>query len=355
MKKILLLLIFILSSFSLFSCDKTEETPFQTSYKEIFSHFEKKQYLFDTCDTKTYSKKLNDDYQYYLTYNSDLSYNLSIYKMQNIYTYTYNDTFGDIFIIDNVFYFIHFSYSNDVFSTDSLVISSFVDNELIDIFSINSVQAGYVKLIKENDYFYLFYFNSMTNFLCLSQISLEFDLVQSKIISKASYIRSLYIISSSEFYFVDGTTIYYYINKSEDFLEDNKTIKFIASEVTYIYPRDNKLYLYEVKATSYVINTNLILRESLVKHEDDEFNINTREIYNVSYNFRKFDYFCYKNKIFYIFKEFLGIIEYDIVTGIFYGYCNPYEDVENFEFKNDTLFLKLSNKKCYYKLDLLNI
>lgn len=353
MKKVLFVLIFIIASFSLFSCnDPSDDTPFQTSYKEIFTHFEKKQYYFNTTNEETYSKTINDKYRYELTYDSSLDYIITLHDSSSIYKANFEGTFGDIFLIENTLYLVRFIYGDDLSTSDSLIISVYENNEFIDIFKIKSVQDGYVRFIKEDDYFYLFYFNSMSNFLCLTRIASDFTDSSSKLICKASYIRNMYIISSNEFYFIDGTTTYYY---NDDFESEDNNIKYIASEMTYLYNRNDLLYLYEIKATNYVINTNLILRESLVTKNADEFNVLTKEIYNVSYNFRKFDYICYNDRVIFIFKEFLGIIEYNLVSGMFYGYCNPYENVESFMYKNDTLLLKISNKKCYYKLNLSTI
>ena len=353
MKKVLLVLIFIIASFSLFSCDDSnDDTPFQTPYKEIFNHFEKKQYYFNSTKEEIYSKTINERYRYELTYDSSLNYVITLHDSSSIYKTKYEGTFGDILLIENTLYLIRYIYGDDLSTSDSLIISAYRNNEFVDIFKLKSIQDGYVRFIKEDDYFYLFYFNSMSSFLCLTRITSDFSNSSTKLICKASYIRNMYIISSNEFYFIDGTTTYYY---KEDFESEDNNIKYIATEMTYLYYRNDLLYLYEIKATNYVINTNLILRESLVTSNDEEFNVLTREIYNTSYNFRKFDYICYNDRVIFIFKEFLGIIEYNISTGIFYGYCNPYENVESFMFKNDTLLLKISNKKCYYRLDLSTI
>ena len=354
MKKILLVLIFICASFSLFSCDKDsgDDTLFQTPLKEIFGHFEKKSYAFSATNEEKYSKTLNDRFRYELEYDTNSFYTLTIYDSSSIYKSNYKDTFGDIFYIDNTIYFIHFKYEDDLSSGDSLIISKYQNNNFEDVFTLKSVQEGYVNLIKEDNYFYLYNFNSMSNFFCLTRISLDFTDSITKIISKASYIRNMYVVSSNEFYYIDGTTVYYY-NDEFDNIDVNPT--YIATEMTYLYNKNDQLYFYEIKATNYVINTNLILREQYIEKNDLDYNLYSREIYNTTYNFRKFDYICYKNKVIFIFKEFLGIIEYDLITGMFYGYCNPYENVESFKYKNDTLLLKISGKKCYYKLDLSSI
>lgn len=353
MKKILLVLIFIIASFSLFSCEESnDDVLFQTPIKEIFNHFEKKSYTLSATKEEKYSKKIDDRYNYELEYETTGDYTLTLYDLSSIYKAKYSDTFGDIFVIEGSLYFIRFSYEDDLSTSDSLIIAKYQNNEFEDIFTLKSVQEGYVRLIKEDDYFYLFNFNSMSNFLCLTRINLDFSDSQTKIICKASYIRNMHIISSNEFYFIDGITVYYY---NDEFENKDINVKYIASEMTYLFNKNDKLYLYEIKATSYVVNTNLILRETSLIKNDLEFETYTKELYNATYNFRRFDYICYKDKVFFIFKEFLGIIEYDLSTGIFYSYYNVYENVESFKFKNDTLLLKISNKKCYYKLDLSSV
>lgn len=350
MKKILLLIIFILTSFSLFSCEKDSPVMFQTPYKDIFKHFEKKQYNFSIEEEEKFSEKLNEESSYNITYTSSKNYTISLKIKNNIYKEKFKDEFGDIFIIDNVIYMIHFSNLSNLSTKDSLIISKFVDNKFEDILALEGVQSGLAELKKEDDSYYLYYFNSMSSFLTLTKIDLEFKEFTSTLITKGSYIRNLYIKNHNDFYFIDGTSTYHVNLKDNDI-----KIDFVASETTYMYKSLTDLLLFEVKATSYIVNTNLILRETDVKNKDEKLQLDTREIYNVSYNLRSFDYICYKDKILYIFKEFLGIIEYDINTGQFYGYYNYYENVEGFYFSKDTLLLQLANKDYYYKLDLNSI
>ena len=354
MKKILFLFLIIITSFSLFSCGSTKDKPFlfQTSYKEIFSHFNQKSYAFSETKNESFSEKISDDINYTIEYE-DSNYIITLNYNSTIFKLNYDDTFSNIYYLNDKLYLIHYKFIEEDETQSNMIISEFYNDNFVDVFQIESCQEGYNTLKYEDDLLYVYYYNSKSGYLTYAQIAADYSNALYTQLTKASYIRAMSIKNHNEFYYIDGTTLYYFKNSDDQI--DYSDITFIASEVTYLYETLDKLSFYEVKATSYLVSKNLLIREIEVSREDNKFSTELNKIYDVNYNLRNFDYITYKNKILFIFYDFLGIIEYDIDTNTFYSYYDYSVEVDSFIKQKDTLLIHIKKKDTYYNLDLNNI
>ena len=370
MKRLIFLFISIFLIFTISSCSgESEDSGLATSYSDIFEVCSNKSYTLNYLSDEIYTVTLSDTISYTYEELSDEDKELNDYDFEikltygnNIYTFDLDGTFNKILYVNDNIYLVRYVYdyeqTGDIYAY--LVLSQFVDGSLVDVFTVRNCYTGAVFLYYEDEYYHFYYFNSSTCYFVYAKLdlnkSLDESLIETRTIAAVSYIRDMIYYSYNKFYYIDAVSLYLY-EENGDGKYTVDDITFIDSKITHAYKdSDNQAHFYEVKATNYLVNTTMLIRNIVYTYNENKDNYTSEktDIINKGLVLRYFDYVTYGDKIFFIFNDFLGIFEYDCNDNTFYGYYDTSVKTLGFNQMENNLLIQVEKdgNNFYYSLDL---